>query len=683
MIGQTLSHYRIISKIGAGGMGEVWLAEDTRLDRKVALKPLPAEFTQDADRVRRFMQEAKAASALNHPNIITVYDIGEGEAGRFIVMELVAGRTLRAVIAENNSIETLLTVGSQIAKALSAAHGAGITHRDIKPDNIMVRDDGYVKVVDFGLARLLPSASGEDAATLAQQQTTPGLIMGTVAYMSPEQACGQSASPPSDIFALGIVLYELIAGQHPFRAETLVGYLHAITLQTPPSPRRLRTSVPAALDELILRMLHKEARQRPTVAEVAEALREIERGTEKQGESRTRIIALSARPAGVPLRHTVGRDEERKDLRAAFDQANAGRGSLLCVAGEPGIGKTTLVEDFLAELATEYQVTIARGQCSERLAGTEAYLPLLGALESLLQGGSNPARALVMKQIAPTWYAQVVPLSGEGEESARLLAEVKAASQERMKRELANFLQSVAHPRPLVLFFDDLHWADVSTIDLLSFLAGKFVVMRVLIVVTYRPSEMLLAKHPFLQIKPDLQSPGVCRELLLEFLNEAEIAEYLALEFAGHRFPAEFPQLIHAKTEGSPLFMADLVRYLRDRGVIALEDSTQDAGVPRWMLAEALPDIERELPESVRGMIERKIAQLSEEDRKLLTAASVQGYEFDSAVVEQVLKLDADEIEERLERLERVFAFVKPNREDYCQPPSRVWHWTIHLFGWG
>jgi serine/threonine-protein kinase len=215
----TLSHYRIVSKIGAGGMGEVYLAEDARLDRKVAIKLLPSEFTQDAERVRRFMQEAKAASALNHPNIITVYDIGESDAGRFIVMELVAGRTLRAIIAEHRSTaedagdtgvalreESLLSLGGQMAKALSAAHAAGITHRDIKPDNIMVRDDGYVKVLDFGLARLLPTQSGEDAATLAQQ-TIPGMIMGTVAYMSPEQASGQSAGPPSDVFGSAAVAF--------------------------------------------------------------------------------------------------------------------------------------------------------------------------------------------------------------------------------------------------------------------------------------------------------------------------------------------------------------------------------------------------------------------------------------------------------------------------------------------
>jgi tetratricopeptide (TPR) repeat protein len=357
-------------------------------------------------------------------------------------------------------------------------------------------------------------------------------------------------------------------------------------------------------------------------------------------------------------------------LRAGFADARGGRGSLLCVAGEPGIGKTTLVEDFLAELAAEHQSTIARGRCSERLAGADAYVPFLEALESLCRGGSDPAVASVMKELAPTWYAQVVPLSGDSEDTVRLLADVKGASPERMKRELANFLRSVAQPRPLVVFFDDLHWADVSTIDLLSFLAGKFDGLRVLIVVTYRPSDLLLAKHPFLQKKADLQARRVCRELLLEFLDEAEVADYLALQFPGHRFPAAFPQFIHAKTEGNPLFMADLLRYLRDRGVIAAADGSPEASAPGWTLARALPDIERELPESVRGMIERKIAQLGEDDRTLLTAASVQGYEFDSAVVGQALKLDANEVEERLDTLERVFAFVKLASE--TEFPNRI-----------
>ncbi len=652
---RTINQYRIVSLLGRGGMGEVWLAEDTRLKRQVALKLLPAEFTNDAERLRRFEQEALAISALNHPNIITIHEIGESDAGRFIVMELVAGQTLRALAAESIALDSLLQWGVQLAQALRAAHAAGITHRDIKPDNLMVREDGYVKVLDFGLARL-----DDSRHLVAEAHTQPGMLLGTVKYMSPEQARGEKVTHATDIFALGLVFYELATGRHPFNATTLLATLQQITTEMPPPPITLNPQLPVSFDALIQRMLAKQTQARPTATEVESELRMIARQSDGTPQQQPAIRHL---PSAI-RNQIVGRAHERHELHAAYQAAQAGRGTLLCVAGEPGIGKTTLVEDFLAELAATESVTIARGRCSERLAGTEAYLPLLEALESLLAQKapeavgriSNPPYSEKMKRLAPTWYAQVGSVSGEDTETQKLLAEVKAASQERMKRELANFLQAVAQPQPLVIFFDDLHWADVSTIDLLSFLAGKFDALRVLIVVTYRPSDMLLAKHPFLQIKPDLQSRGLCRELALEFLTESEIAEYLALEFPGHRFPPEFPPLIHAKTEGSPLFMADLVRYLRDREVIA-----QTSG--SWTLAQTLPDIERELPESVRGMIERKIAQLSEDDRKLLTAASVQGYEFDSAVVAQALNLEADEAEERLEKLERVFAFVKLTSE--------------------
>ncbi len=663
--GKRINHYQILSQLGAGGMGEVFLAEDARLQRKVALKLLPAQFTNDRERVRRFEQEARAASALNHPNIITIHDLGESDSGCFIVMEHVAGRTLQALAAEPIALASLLDWGGQVAKALSAAHAANIIHRDIKPANIMVREDGYVKVLDFGLARLSPLRNADWGLGIEEpgnpqseiripQLTMPGTVMGTVKYMSPEQTRGESVTTASDIFAFGIVLYEVATGQHPFIGATLFAVMQAITTNTPFAPSHLNPALPAELNTLLLRMLAKDAAARPSAVVVAATLEAIARGS---GSASSHKQSALPNPQSA-IRHTVGRAAERAELQAAF---LSGRSSLLCVAGEPGIGKTTLVEDWLTELSEAHSCVIARGRCSERLAGTEAYLPLLEALESLLRystASSSEPRSMpqLMRQLAPTWYAQVASLSSDDTETQKLLADVKAASQERMKRELAAFLTAVAQSQPLVIFFDDLHWADVSTIDLLNFLAGKFDAMRVLIIVTYRPSDMLLSKHPFLQIRPDLQARGLCRELLLEFLNATEIAEYLALEFPGHRFPPEFPQLIHAKTEGSPLFMADLVRYLRDQSAIANTSGS-------WTLAQTLPDIERELPESVRGMIERKIAQLSEEDRKLLTAASVQGYEFDSAVLAQVLSLDADETEERLEKLERVFAFVKLTSE--------------------
>jgi DNA-binding SARP family transcriptional activator/predicted ATPase len=352
--------------------------------------------------------------------------------------------------------------------------------------------------------------------------------------------------------------------------------------------------------------------------------------------------------------HTVGRARERAALLASFESAAAGHGQVVCVAGEPGIGKTTLVEDCLAELSAGGRpCQIARGCCSERLAGTEAYLPLLEAFHSLLHGSTSEAVARTMKHTAPTWQAQFAPpsrLSGSAETDA---SASPTASPARMKLELAAFLEAVCRSSPLVLFFDDVHWIDPSTVDLLAHLGSRIASLRLLIVLAYRPSEMLLGKNVFWPMKLDLQTRGVCREISLDFLTPDEVGQYLTLEFPGHGFSADFATLVHNRTDGSPLFMVDLLRYLRDHGAIVEE-------ADGWILAASLPDIERGLPESVRSMIERQLGQLAPIDRRLLVVASVQGQEFDSAVVAKVLSRDPARVEERLERLEHVHAFIRP-----------------------
>jgi serine/threonine protein kinase len=268
-----ISHYTIDAPIGAGGMGQVYLATDTRLDRKVAIKVLPEKFTADAERVRRFIQEAKAASALNHPHVITIYDIGVSEAGQFIVMEFVEGQTLRAHTRQPCAPQTLSALGVQIAQALAVAHDTGITHRDIKPDNIMVRTDGYIKVLDFGLARLSPGTAGSEAVTTAYTQ--PGALIGTVRYMSPEQARSEDVEPPSDIFSLGIVFYEMATGHPPFAGASILDTLNAITSQHPTPPSHWEPGIPSALEQLILQMLAKDGGNRPRAAEVAAALQQF------------------------------------------------------------------------------------------------------------------------------------------------------------------------------------------------------------------------------------------------------------------------------------------------------------------------------------------------------------------------------------------------------------------------
>lgn len=623
--------YAIERELGHGGMAVVYLARDLKHDRPLALKLLRPEVAA-ALGAERFLREIKLAAGLAHPHILPVYDSGEADGLLYYVMPYLEGESLRDRLTRQARLplEQAVQIAREMADALAYAHDHRVVHRDIKPENLLF-EAGHAVVTDFGIAR--PAT-----APGAERLTQTGFALGTPAYMSPEQSFGEDVGPPADVFSLGIVLYEMATGRHPFLEEAL-GWgdaVHAIRSQAALAPSRLNPEISSALEALILQMLEKEPGLRPTAAGACAALSRL-------GE--TAAPAEKAPPVPRPARHTVGRDEELAQLRAAWESAAAGRGLLVCVAGEPGIGKTTLVEEFFAELAASSGAPgIARGRCSERLAGTEAYLPFLEALDSLLHGKAGESAARTMRLIAPTWYAQLAPLAVEADRGA--------ASQERMKRELSNFLHELARLRPLVVFFDDLHWADVSTVDLLAYIAARMESTRLLVIATYRETELRLARHPFLPVKLDLQARGICREIPLGFLGREDIERYLTLVYPQHRFPPAFPALIHVKTEGSPLFMVGLLRYLRDRRVIVEEED-------RWTLGRSVPEIERDLPPSVRGMIQKKIDQLAEDHHRLLALASVQGYEFDSAVLAKALARDPAEVEERLQDLDRVHAFVR------------------------
>jgi serine/threonine protein kinase len=314
--GQVVGHYQIIAPLGKGGMGEVYLANDLKLDRKVALKLLPVEFTNHKERLRRFVQEAKAASSLNHPNIITIHEIGQVDGAHFIATEFIDGQTLKQLMAHKRmKLSEILEVSMQAASALQAAHAAGIVHRDIKPENIMLRPDGYVKVLDFGLAKLteksrpsnLTPADSEplesEIATMVKAQTVPGTVLGTINYMSPEQARGQVLDQRTDVFSLGVVLYEMAAGRIPFAGATSMDTLVSILEREPVPLDQYVSEVPGEFQRIVSKALRKDREERyQTIKDLLIDLKSLkEELSFAQKLERSRPPRVVVEPAGTAV----------------------------------------------------------------------------------------------------------------------------------------------------------------------------------------------------------------------------------------------------------------------------------------------------------------------------------------------------------------------------------------------
>src|SRR5262245_29075703 len=259
MVGRTISHYRIVSQLGSGGMGVVYQAEDVRLGRAVAVKFVSEDLVTDELAVQRLRSEARAASALNHGNICTIHDVGEDDGRPVIVMELMRGENLRDRLARGPlKIHQIVDIGIETADALHATHSDGIIHRDIKPGNIFLTDRGHVKILDFGLAKLMPDFSGSSTVGATLQATVAGVTLGTISYMSPEQATGEELDPRTDLFSLGVVLYECATGKHPFPGKTSAVVLSAILNRAPVAPVTINPELPIRLQEIINNCLEKD-----------------------------------------------------------------------------------------------------------------------------------------------------------------------------------------------------------------------------------------------------------------------------------------------------------------------------------------------------------------------------------------------------------------------------------------
>ena len=652
---RTLLHYRLVSKIDSGGMGEVYKAEDTRLGRTVAIKVLLGATNKEPLARRRFLQEAQSASALNHPNIVTIHAIEEADGTDFIVMEFVEGQNLKTQIQSDGALPLtrLLDIGIQTADALEAAHRINLIHRDIKSANILVTPHGQAKVLDFGLAKVIRTVAQQvdnDAPTLTNL-TDEGTVMGTAAYMSPEQTRGQALDGRSDIFSLGCVLYEAATRSLPFTGPSMLAIMDAIATSDPLSPSRVRPELPREFDLIIERAMAKDRENRyATAAEMGQALRSL-RAT-FTGEWLGGPIVFDRDLVESSVVPFVGRGPELTRLEGLLQQTINGSGRVVLISGEPGIGKTSLADEFLRRARTLFPgLSVARGRCVEQYGTGEAYLPFLDAISALLNGPSRERLAAIMLNSAPTWCAQLpVAFSSTGA-IEKLQQETIGATKERMMREMGDALDKFASMSPVVLLLEDLHWADPSSVDLLRHLSQRISNRRILIAGTFRPEDIERSNHPLKSYKAEMQTHKLCEEIALDSLSPAHIQDYLNATFAPHNFPREFADHIHDKTEGHPLFATNLLQYLQERGDIAKSNEN-------WSLSRPISEMELELPESVRSMIGRKVDSLADEERRALQYASVEGQEFLSTVAASLLSLDEVDLEEMLAQLEKTHRLV-------------------------
>jgi tetratricopeptide (TPR) repeat protein len=367
---------------------------------------------------------------------------------------------------------------------------------------------------------------------------------------------------------------------------------------------------------------------------------------------------------------SVGRDRELGRLWAAFDQITGG-GVMWSVSADAGMGKTTLGDDFLAGVQLQAPGTwIGRGACSERLAETDAYLPVIESLQTMVRGDTGERVLPILKDLAPTWYWHIMPLNTEAAAPGK---ERKATSRERMRREIRDLFEALSRIAPIILFLDDLHWADSSTCDLLAYLGAHLDRLRLFILMTCRPTAVQRRDNPFLRLKLDLDRRGICQEMPLPFLTVPDIEEYLARRFPQNRLRPEFAALVHERTEGNPLYMIDMLRFLRDRGVLENRDGA-------WQIEQPLREATAIVPTGISSLIQLKLHQLAEEDLQLLSCAAVQGVQFDSSVLAAVLSRPAAEVEERLQELETAHNLVHALEEQEFNHVLSIRYRFVHTY---
>src|SRR3954452_14721695 len=650
---EIAGRYRVRRFLGQGGRKRVYLSDDTSTGTEVAVALFDTEGV-GASIQARARREAEAMRKLgDHPQVVTVLDTGEQDGNPFIVSRYMPGGDVEGLLAAAGGrleVNRAVEIVSDVTRALEHAHARGVVHRDLKPANVWIDDDGRARLGDFGLA-----------TTEARARVSGGTLVGTVAYLPPEQALGDAAGPKSDLYSLGALFYEMLTGQPPFPGDDAVSIISQHLHTDPVPPSRHNESVPEALDRAVLGLLAKLPEERPDNAAVAREmiLEALEEPPAEPAEERP-ANPLESLAGGV----FVGRERELERLREAVDSALAGRGSLQLLVGEPGIGKTRAAE----ELATYARVSGARvywGRCRED-EGAPAYWPWVQAIRSYARDADPVALA---------WQ-----LGGGAAEVARLIPEVAekldiepgegADSEEarfRLFDSITSLLLAAARDRPIVIVLDDLHWADEPSLLLLRFAARELASSGLLILGAYRDVE-LGRHHPLARMLGEMSGIEGSGRIPLRGLSVAAVDRYIEMT-AGTPSPPGLAEAVQVQTDGNPFFVGEVVRLLASEGTLTAGGSAADL----------------EIPQGVREVVGRRLDRLSEETNQALRVAAVIGRDFDEDLVwrvaelkpEQLMKAAQEAIAERLvtdlgdRRYSFAHALVRGTLYEELSPPKR------------
>jgi class 3 adenylate cyclase len=629
--------------LGEGGRKRVYLAHDQRLDRDVAVAIIKTEGL-DADGLARVRREAQAIARLgDHPHIVTIHDIGQENGQTYIVSQYMSGgelgAKLRAAVGQRLSVPEAVRIASQVRMALEHSHNKGIIHRDLKPANIWLTEEGTAKLGDFGLAVALDKS----------RLTAEGMMVGTVAYMPPEQALGREPDVRSDLYSLGCVMYEMLTGRPPFLGDNSVTIISQHINTAPVAPSWHNPETPKTLETLIMRLLAKNPDDRPESAAAITGLNAISQAApalrERIAEEAT-TNPLDRLAGGV----FVGREKEMEELQSGLEDALSGRGRLLMLVGEPGIGKTRTCE-ALATYAGLRGVQVVWGRCYEG-EGAPAYWPWVQAIRSYVHA-SDPRELAAAMGSGAADIAQVVPEVNE-RLPGLLVPPALEPEQERFRLfdSITTFLKNASMRKPMVLVLDDLHWGDKPSLLMLQFLARQLRGSRLLVLATYRDVE-LRRVHPLSQTLGELGREGLSQRIMLRGLTEHDVARFIEIT-SGVEPSTELVKAVYRGTEGNPFFVNEIVRLLVADG--RLEEANATA---HWSVT---------IPQSVREVVGRRLDHLSETCNDVLTVASVIGREFDLAVLRRISELPGERLMEDLDEAvaARVISEVPMRRGQYA-----------------